>query len=135
MMFCRLMQHWKILYTSASVVFHLLPLPAASGSSPPSKRKTSDDEPAQKPQPTGDPAAGNKNRRGKRNRQGKTNLPAGLHGYSGWNKQKQRICYNYNMVHGCSNSVSKDGAVDKRSRGTHQCIKCHGKHSLTQRNN
>lgn len=123
------------LYTSASVVFHLLPLPAASGSNQNLKRKTPEEEAPKKPQPTGEAAAGNKNRRGKRNRQGRTNLPTPLHGYSGWNKQKQRICYNYNMVHGCSNTVSKDGSVEKCNRGTHQCVKCHGKHSLTQCNN
>ena len=41
------------------------------------------------------------------------NLPAGLHGYSGWNKQKQRICYNFNMAHGCANKVTKDNNFDK----------------------
>ena len=127
------------LCTSPSVLFHLLPLPASGGSGPPTKRKQPDEDEAPKQAMTKtSPSSGapnNKNRRGKKNRQGRTNLPQGLHGYSGWNKQKQRICYNYNMAHGCSNTVTKDGNVDKCSRGTHQCIKCHGKHSLAQCNN
>ena len=119
------------LYTSASVLFHLLPLP--NGGAQGTKRKA---ETEAAPKATPAPSApGGKNRPSKRNRQGKTNLPKGLHGYNGWNKQKQRICYNYNMAHGCNNSVSKEGNLEKCSRGMHQCIKCHGKHSLTQCNN
>ena len=120
------------LCNSASVIFHLLPLPMGGGGTGPIKRKQPEDDGPPKKNDTGNAAQGNKNRRGKRNRQGKTALPQGLHGYSGWNKQKQRICYNYNMAHGCSNSVSKDGGVEKCNRGTHQCIKCYGKHSLPQ---
>ena len=118
------------LYNSAPVVFHLLPLPGGGGTSAPVKRKTPDDEQPKTAQPKKENPG--PSRKGKRNRQGKTSLPKGLHGYSGWNKQKQRICYNFNMAHGCTNSVSKDGNVDKCNRGTHQCIKCHGKHSLQQ---
>jgi len=120
------------LCTSAAVVFHLLPLPGSGSSNAPTKRKTPDEAPTKIQAPEAHPGTKNKNRRGKRNRQGRTNLPSGLHGYSGWNKQKQRICFNFNMAHGCSNAVTKDGNVDKCNRGTHQCIKCHGKHSLTQ---
>ena len=124
------------LCTTPSVVFHLLPLPASSSSSAPTKRKQpEDDENTKKATPKTNQGQPNRNRPGKKNRQGRTNLPQGLHGYSGWNKQKQRICYNFNMAHGCSNSVSQDGNVDKCNRGTHQCIKCHGKHSLAQCNN
>ena len=120
------------LYQSASVLFHLLPLPAHSGGAPNNKRKTpSEDEPV-KAAPAKPDSGQGKGRRGKKTRQGRTILPKGLHGYSGWNKQKQRICYNYNMAHGCSNSVTKDGNLDKCNRGTHQCIKCHGKHTLAQ---
>ena len=119
------------LYTSASVLFHLLPLPTGTGQG--TKRKA---EPDAAPKAATAPSApGGKPRPSKRNRQGKTNLPKGLHGYNGWNKQKQRICYNYNMAHGCNNNVTKDGNLEKCSRGMHQCIKCHGKHSLTQCNN
>ena len=125
-------------YMSASVLFHLLPLPLQTGSQ--TKRKAdADDVPQGKPDAkpgTGNGApGGNKNRRGKKARQGRTNLPAGLHGYSGWNKQRQRICYNFNMAHGCSNQVTKDGNHEKCSRGMHQCIKCHGKHALQNCNN
>ena len=123
------------LYTSASVLFHLLPLPLAASSSNSDKRKAVDDEDTVKQTAKAGnkvDTSGGKGRKGKRNRQGRTNLPKGLHGFSGWNKQKQRICYNYNMPHGCSNSVTKDGNFDKCSRGHHQCIKCHGKHGLPQ---
>ena len=118
------------LHTSASVVFHLLPLPHAGGGGV--KRKA-DDESEAAPKKTAQPKPSPK--RKPRNRQGRTNLPAGLHGYSGWNKQKQRICYNFNMAHGCANKVTKDNNFDKCNRGMHQCIKCHGKHPLSQCSN
>jgi hypothetical protein len=127
------------LYMSPSVLFHLLPLPTTAAAGPPKRKVQEAEAETQKPEPTGKGGGttdkGNKNRQGKRARMGKTNLPAGLHGYSGWNKQRQRICYNYNMAHGCSNTVSKEGGHDKCSRGMHQCIKCHGKHGLQQCNN
>eukprot|EP00435_Cladocopium_sp_Y103_P075041 s103_g53.t1 len=112
------------LHTTPSVAFHLLPLPvgassnAASNPNNANKRKTADDdEKPTKVQPKAQP------KRKIRDKQGRTNLPAGLHGYSGWNKQKQRICYNFNMPHGCSNNVTKENNFDKCSRGMHQCIK------------
>eukprot|EP00435_Cladocopium_sp_Y103_P006180 s2711_g2.t1 len=119
---------------SAAVAFHLLPLPGASHASSANKRKTPDDDEApKKEQPKAQPKPQPKRRT--KGRQGRTNLPAGLHGYSGWNKQKQRICYNYNMPHGCANNVTKENNFDKCSRGMHQCIKCHGKHPLNQCSN
>ena len=122
------------LHTSASVVFHLLPLPQRQSDTGGggTKRKAEDDgdvAPKKTPQPKPSP------KRKQRNRQGRTSLPAGLHGYSGWNKQKQRICYNFNMAHGCTNKVTKENNFDKCNRGMHQCIKCHGKHSLGQCSN
>ena len=120
------------LHTSPSVAFHLLPLPAGQAASAGVKRKTPDDDHVsvkKTAQPKPSPKKKN------RNRAGRTNLPAGLHGYSGWNKQKQRICYNYNMAHGCSNKVTKENNFDKCNRGIHQCIKCHGKHPLGQCSN
>lgn len=118
------------LHTSASVAFHLLPLPLGSGGNAGVKRKASeDDDTPQKKQPKPSP------KKRPKNRQGRSNLPAGLHGFSGWNKQKQRICYNFNMAHGCTNKVSKENNFDKCNRGMHQCIKCHGKHPLSQCSN
>ena len=119
------------LYMSASVLFHLLPLP---GNNQGAKRKAVGDDEPSKPAPAAPSAPSPKGKPSKRKRQGKTSLPKGLHGFNGWNKQKQRICYNYNMAHGCNNSVTKEGNFDKCNRGMHQCIKCHGKHSLTQCN-
>ena len=119
------------LYTSPSVAFHLLPLPSGSAAAAGVKRKAVDDDdpPVKKPQPKASPKKRNKNKGGR------SSLPAGLHGYSGWNKQKQRICYNYNMAHGCTNKVTKENNFDKCNRGIHQCIKCHGKHALGQCSN
>ena len=57
-------------------------------------------------------------------------VPEGLRGYSGINKHKKRVCYNYNMAQGCQNSTKKDGKFDACNRGLHQCIKCHEAHSL-----
>eukprot|EP00435_Cladocopium_sp_Y103_P004054 s4006_g1.t1 len=113
---------------SPSVAFHLLPLPTSAQASNANKRKTMDDDDVPKkvqPKPKAQP------KRRTTGRQGRTSLPAGLHGYTGWNKQKQRICYNYNMPHGCSNNVTKDNNFDKCNRGIHQCIKrlCDGQHS------
>ena len=118
------------LHTSASVAFHLLPLPLAAGGNASAKRKISEeDDGPQKKQPKAAPKKRTKSR------QGRSNLPTGLHGFSGWNKQKQRICYNYNMAHGCTNKVTKENNFDKCNRGMHQCIKCHGKHPLGQCSN
>ena len=118
------------LHSTATVTFHLLPLPTGSGGAAPVKRKTPDTEEAPQPkQPKPSP------KKKPRNRQGRSSMPAGLHGYSGWNKQKQRICYNYNMAHGCTNKVTKENNLDKCNRGMHQCIKCHGKHPLNQCSN
>ena len=63
------------LYQSASVVFHLLPLPGGSAQAP-KRKQPGDDEAPKKVQQAEKPKA-NPNRRGKRNRQGKTNLPRG----------------------------------------------------------
>ena len=103
------------LYMSPSVAFHLLPLPAGQSTTAAVKRKTpeEDDGPTKKPQPKPSPKKKN------RNRAGRSSLPAGLHGYSGWNKQKQPICYNYNMAHGCANKVTKENNMDKCTRGFH----------------
>lgn len=119
--------------TSASVLFNLLPLPssASSSSSSSTKRKQTDgdDEPPKPPAKVAK-RVGPRNLKGRQQRRGQSNLPPGLHGYSGWNSEKQRICYNYNLPHGCQLSTTKDGQVTKCSRGTHQCIKCHGPHPL-----
>ena len=92
------------LYNSPEVVFHLLPVPAAAGT----KRPRSPDSPtgartkADPPQPKGKPAAKPKNKNKKRTPD-RVKVPDTLKGYSGMNKDNLRICYNYNLPHGCSN--------------------------------
>ena len=122
------------LYMSPAVLFHVLPLPSTGGQKlePGNKRKADADEKAAS---SPKPSSPKKPRKGQKNRQQRTNLPSGLHGFSGVNAQKQRICYNYSLPHGCKNTTSKEGNFDKCNRGMHQCIKCHGKHSHVTCNN
>ena len=107
-------------------LFHLLPTPAASSS----KRARSPDalhSPA-KPEPkkTPKPAPKKKPEQG----QNRVKVPEALKGYKGTNKDNMRVCYNYNLPHGCSNSTrEKDGHL-RCVKGCHECIKCGGKHSM-----
>lgn len=110
------------LYTTPTVVFHLLPTPSRG------KRSRSESEHKEK----------KKSKKEKKNprddKVNKSKLPESLKGLSGVNKKKQRICYNYNLSHGCTLDTSKDDSSSfvKCSRGVHQCMKCHGAHSLTE---
>ena len=121
------------LYLTPQVAFHLMPLPGAS--TPPvaaqpaaDKKRKSEETVADVKQPR--PGKGNAKGKGKRNKgAGRTSLPAGLHGFAGVNKKKMRICYNYNLPHGCHLETKvTDGALGC-SRGVHECIKCHKGHS------
>ena len=110
------------LYTTPTVVFHLLPVPSRgkrARSDSPKKERVK--EKKEKKNPKSDKA-------------GKSKLPETLKGLSGVNKKKQRICYNYNLAHGCTSDTSKDEHSNllKCGRGMHQCMKCHGAHSLTE---
>ena len=121
-------------YQSPAVTFHLLPLPYAS-SAPANKRKaetSSQDHVAA----SSAPPPKKFTKKGKKGGgKGRGNLPTGLHGYTGMNKNKQRICYNYNLAHGCSNQTEQHGNTTKCQRGVHQCIKCYGAHGLQDCNN
>lgn len=124
------------LYTSASGAFFLLPLPHAGSQSQPSttpKRKAESDiteKHGPPPKAAFDRPAKkqNKNRSNAKKRFGGQSMPAGLHGFSGVNRERKRVCYNCNLPHGCSENCEKDGAFQKCSRGIHQCIKCFGHH-------
>ena len=110
------------LYNSPEVVFHLLPTPGGA-----TKRARSPDADTARPAPkaapkTGPPAAPKKP--AKRTKPERTKVPEALKGFSGLNRDKLRVCYNYNLPHGCSNSThEKDGHL-RCVKGCHECIKC-----------
>ena len=113
------------LYNAPEVVFHLLPTPGGSA-----KRAWSPDveivKPAAKAAPkSGHPSAPKKIV--KKTKVERTKVRKALKGFSGVNKDKLRVCYNYNLPHGCANSThEKDGHL----RGCHGCIKCGGLFSV-----
>ena len=119
------------LYNGPEVVFHLLPTPAAAGT----KRQRSPESPtetktqADPPQPKGKPAAKPKNKNKKRTGD-RVKVPDSLKGYSGMNKDNLRVCYNYNLPHGCSNGTHEKDGHTRCVKGCHECIKCGGKHSM-----
>ena len=119
------------LYNSPEVVFHLLPTSAAAGT----KRPRSPDSPAgartkaDPPQPKGKPAAKPKNKNNKR-ASDRVKVPDTLKGYSGMSKDNLRICYNYDLPHGCSNGTHEKDGRTRCVKGCHECIKCGGRHSM-----
>ena len=121
-------------YQSPAVTFHLLPLPCATSSAP-AKRKHE----AVTPDAVHAPSSSTQKKFSKKGKKGggkgRGNMPSGLHGFTGMNKQKQRICYNFNLAHGCSNQTEQHNGIAKCQRGVHQCIKCYGSHGLQDCNN
>ena len=108
------------LYTSAEVVFHLLPTPSGA----PSKRTRSPAPDAPAPKVT--PKPGPK----KKPKADRVKVPEALKGFTGLNKHKARVCYNYNLPHGCSNSTHEKDGRQRCVKGNHECIKCGGAHNL-----
>ena len=117
---------------SPAVLFHLLPLPASAKASTGQQNKRKADDAAD-PKPKQPKGGGKRQRKG--GRSGKGNMPSGLHQYSGVNNSRQRICYNYNLPHGCHNKTEQSGGTTKCQRGVHRYIKCHGSHPLPSCNN
>ena len=119
------------LYTSPEVVFHLLPTPGGSTrkrsrSKTPPKAKA---DKADKPSPTRPKGKGG----GKHKKPpGRVMVPNNLKGYNGLNPKKMRICYNYNLPHGCSNSTHVKEGMTRCVKGVHQCIKCYKQHPLQE---
>ena len=118
------------LYNAPEVVFHMLPTPGG-----PTKRARSPDveivKPAAKATPKGGTRASPK-KNAKRTKVERTKVPEALKGFSGVNKDKLRVCYNYNLPHGCANSThEKDGHL-RCVKGCHECIKCGGRHGWQQ---
>ena len=114
------LQRW---YQHAEVVFHLLPTPQGRGS-----KRTLDDD-------SSEDRAEKKKKKKPKPAKKETNdkfvkVPQSLKGHKGVNNKGARICYNYNLQHGCSHAThNKDGAT-RCVKGVHQCIKCHGNHPL-----
>ena len=108
---------------SPQVVFHLLPTPEAKGVKRSQKDSSEDDV-----------VAPVKKDKKKKKQQKKTNervkVPDALRGFSGVNKNKMRVCYNFNLPHGCSNSTHDKDGHTRCVKGCHECIKCGGKHSV-----
>ena len=94
------------LQTDAAINFHLLPLPAGRV----------------KPDKVIKPPKKVKGGKG----QGKGKMPKDLVGMVPNMANGDRICYNFNLKHGCK--FAKVGQSCKRGR--HVCIKCHGNHSV-----
>eukprot|EP00435_Cladocopium_sp_Y103_P026326 s2092_g6.t1 len=117
------------LHTSPEVVFHLLPTP---GHAPAKRARSPEASPdhssnAVKPKAAAKPNPKNKNKRPKNDR---VKVPDALKGYSGLNSDKLRVCYNYNLPHGCSNSTHEKDGHTRCVKGCHECIKCGGRHSM-----
>ena len=121
------------LYNAPEVVFHLLPTPAATGTkrqrspeSPNVRQKKSAEDPVP---PRAKPAAKAKNKNKRRNSD-RVKVPDSLKGFSGMNKDNMRVCYNYNLPHGCSNGTHEKDGHTRCVKGCHECIKCGGRHSM-----
>ena len=103
-------QAFDDLQSDNTVTFHLLPLPgrAKPGGSV-------DDHDKDKP-----PKKDKKVKKVK----GKGKMPKDLVGMNPNGPGGERLCYNYNLKHGCK--FAKAGQSCKR--GKHLCMKCHGPH-------
>ena len=117
------------LYTSPEVVFHLLPTPGNA-----SRKRSRSKTPPRPKQTKADktlPPRNNPKGNGKTKKKGdRVLVPNSLKGYSGVNSKKMRICYNYNLPHGCSNSTHVKEGQTRCVKGVHQCTKCHKSHPL-----
>ena len=114
----------KELYLSASVVFHLLPLPSGRAA------KRGHDS-----SPSVDPHREKKKKKKKAKKESppdkiRTRVPDALRGFTGVNSKKQRVCFDFNLMHGCSNNTELDNKTPKCKKGLHECIKCGGHHAL-----
>ena len=105
------------LYMSAQVLFYLLPLPGAKGRKRSGDSSQSTDPPKKKvkkkkqPKKKGDPPDKGP---------GRNRVPEGLRGFSGVNSSKQRVCFDFNLAHGCSNQTEMDHKKPKCKKGFHK---------------
>ena len=118
------------LYNSPEVVFHLLPTPGSTGTKRTRSPDSEPERPAIKPKAKPEPKRPGGPKRPKRTGVDRVKVPESLKGFSGVNKDKMRVCYNYNLPHGCSNSTHEKDGHTRCVKGVHECIKCSGKHSM-----
>ena len=111
---------------SPQVIFHLLPTPVATGV----KRAHSSDDDAGGGTTSDPPKRRKKEKKQKKKTNDRVKVPEALRGFSGLNKNKMRVCYNYNLPHGCSNSTHDKDGHTRCVKGCHECIKCGGKHAV-----
>jgi hypothetical protein len=110
------------LYTCPEVVFHLLPTPGGASKKRSRSRSVRKETKPKPDRPVPDKNTTKGDLRDKKNKN-RVMVPKSLQGFSGMNPKKMRICYNYNLPHGCSNSThTKEGQV-RCVKGVHQCIK------------
>ena len=114
-------------YSSAQVVFHMLAVPVSKRGKGHTQQSSSSDE-------------GHKEKKKKAKKVKKTEkgdkvkrqptVPEVLRGHTGTDAKGRRICFNYNLPHGCK--LPTKGTPPKCSRGLHVCIKrnCHGEHPV-----
>ena len=113
------------------VVFHLLPTPTSSGTKRGHSPPDDDVNPNVKKNPK-DPKRVKKGDPPKKTGSDRVKVPDALRGFSGLNKSKMRICYNFNLPHGCSNSTHEKDGHTRCVKGCHECIKCGGKHAVSE---
>ena len=105
------------LSTSASVIFHLLPLPSTKHSS--TKPLAS-----QKRDVKQGPESSRPNQQAlKKRRQSGPAMPRPLKDFQPSTKSGERVCYAFNLAHGCDHIAS--GNPPKCSKGLRICIRCH----------
>ena len=79
---------------TAPVLFFMLPLPKSG------KRARDDEGDKGRPNPVREDVRERTPKNPKKKAPVRAKVLEGLHGYSGLNKQKTRVCYNYNLPHG-----------------------------------
>ena len=111
-----------------TVLFHLLPLPKLASVKRPCEASSNGDGKAGK---CGKPTKSGKS--GKPGKAGKTGfVPEALKGLSG-TRNGVRLCFNYNLAHGCTLECKDVNGNQVCSRGAHLCMKCGGTHSASTR--
>ena len=113
-------------YSSAQVVFHMLATPTGRKNPREDHDMSSDDRRGKKRK---------REKKGKKQdeevvRKRQPTVPEALKGNTGTDEKGRRICFNYNLAHGCK--LTAKGTPLKCPRGLHVCIRkgCHGAHSL-----
>ena len=115
----------------AAVLFHLLPMPVHDGGKARvHKRKREASSSAGSEDPPLDKKLKDKKRKKQRKEDKKGPVPNALKGYSGKTGKGEKICFNYNLHHGCK--LKAAGNPCKCSRGLHVCIKCGKSHPLME---